>query len=428
VICLLGAGAFTAWLRQAHPSKRSVDRLLANCSCLIATRHWEQALTIVRPLCRRQLGGVRARILCSQIYRATHQLHKALEMIELGLKEEPQHLGLLLEQGKILLQLKRPQKALDALGQCVPVLRSCEDHLDLATALFQTGHIDAAWSEIEPLLAKSQTGRAFALAGDILFANKQYSDALMYYFKAKHSGWDSHRIAARLGYAFLGTAQYDEAERRFLTILEKDPTDIASTLGMGACQEIYGNYKDALDIYQDDQVWALGNSLILRQAGYCAVHAGQYAFAELYLDAAIKKGSSCPKALAFLAYSRECQGKWEAAEETYFQLVKNFPDEAAGYRGLAWLFGIGHSHQLTTDSGIAMAEEAIARQPDASSWELLSACEARAGNFNRAHDIQERLSFQEGNGDQKQRRRQAMRALRKGQPLNATLVYHHMVA
>lgn len=50
--------------------------------------------------------------------------------------------------------------------------------------------------------------------------------------------------------------------------------------------------------------------------------------------------------------------------------------------------------------------------------ELLSACEARSGNFDTAYEIQAFLSGQDVSLQQKKRRSQIMRNLRRKLPLN----------
>ena len=428
VICLLGSIAFLAWLRKGLPSKQAVDTALREATSLVARKRWEEALSRLKPLINKNVESRRARILYAQILRHTHQPNDALAVIEDALSASPTHLGLQLERGKILLDLQRPQDALNALGICLPVFRSEEDHLDLASALFQTGHHDDAWETVAPLLEGSRNGRTLALAADLLFARKEYAQSLKYYLKAQHCGWKSHRTVSRMGYSLLGGGCIETAEQCFQQILEYDPADIGSTLGLGACLEAKGEFEAALSTYQEGRIWDLGNPRILRQAGYCAVHTRQYRYAEMYLDAAVKGGGGCPRALAFLAYSLECQEKWREAEETYRSLIEKYPDHAAGYLGLTWLFGIGRSATLDSASGLMMAERAVALKPEASSWELLSACEARVGNFTKAHDIQERLSSHSTDATTQQRRRHAMRSLRRRIPLDESLVYRTLVA
>jgi len=78
--------------------------------------------------------------------------------------------------------------------------------------------------------------------------------------------------------------------------------------------------------------------------------------------------------------------------------------------------------------GISIAKKALELCSDPTSWELLSACEARAGNFNTAHNIQENLSSHNEDKQTRLRRQHAMRTLRKKMPLNEKLVVKSLVA
>ena len=73
-------------------------------------------------------------------------------------------------------------------------------------------------------------------------------------------------------------------------------------------------------------------------------------------------------------------------------------------------------------------QQALEMRADGAAWDLLSACEARAGNYDRAHDIQQKLSSDSPDRDTQQRRQLAMAALRRRQPLNTSHVGRALVA
>jgi tetratricopeptide (TPR) repeat protein len=220
----------------------------------------------------------------------------------------------------------------------------------------------------------------------------------------------------------------EAAEKCFREILEEEKGDVAATLGLGNTFEMVGDIEQALEVYQNGPAWEAGDPHLMRQAGYCAIRTRCYHHAELYFTAAKERNCISARMLAQLAYSQECQGRYKEAETTFLELIEHFPNHPAGYRGLAWLCGIGRSTILTPSDGIAIARHAIDLLPDHASWELLSACEARAGNFDEAHQIQEQLEAHELDSTDRQRRRNAMRTLRKKQPLEAHLMRRSLVA
>ena len=425
---MLGVLALRSRLRGGFPCKRKVELAQNSAAQHIALGHWEAASQELRLLVRRKLGGVRSQVLYAQVLRGIQRPMEALEVVEEALQSHPNHLDLIHQKGKVLLDLGASQEALSYLFQCVPIIHGEEDHLDLASAFFQEGYIKEAWDQISPFIVQSRNGRLYALAGDCHFRWKQYCRALFYYLKGQYCGWKTHTMVMRIGFCLLHCNKLNEAERYFHRILVHDSSDVLSTLGLGAVLEAKRQYQQALAVYQGGNAWDHCHGIILRQAGLCAIRMKQHQFAEMYLKAAIRHGERSPKSFAFLAYCLECQHKWVDAEKVYFQLIEEHPDHVAGYRGIARLFGVGLSNHIDERTGLAMAHQAVKISPDAISWELLSACEARIGNFIKAHDIQEQLSSYPSDEHSRQRRHRAMRTLRQKTPLDEHLVCQALVA
>lgn len=154
----------------------------------------------------------------------------------------------------------------------------------------------------------------------------------------------------------------------------------------------------------------------------------KFEFAETYFIEVLERQGSTPLILSFLGYTLECQKKWQKAEEVYFYLLNHFPQYPNGYRSLAWLYGVGVSNAISAEDGIWYAYKGLELLPDPISWEILSACEARAGNFTKAHQIQEHLLAYDTDKGARQRRQLAMRSLRKQLPLEETHVSKVLVA
>ena len=175
---------------------------------------------------------------------------------------------------------------------------------------------------------------------------------------------------------------------------------------MGACYEAKGQFDIALLVYTNGKASEEGDCRLLKHLGIAAVYAERYTEAIDSLRTALLRGDQSAKTLVFLGYCFERQDKWEE-------------DEA---------HGVGRSRTLDQNAGLGMARCSLDLLPDAISWEVLSACEARAGNFEEAHQIQEHLSASEENQAELVRRREAMRTLRRNVPLDEHLVARTLVA
>jgi tetratricopeptide (TPR) repeat protein len=408
-----------------------VDVLQRTIKKYIASARWESAMRVLTPLLKWKLGGIKTIYLHVKVLRGTLQIEEAHSLILKALKNYPEQLVLYLELAKIQLDCKQPEKALESFLACEPIIREEEDWIAFSISLFQNGRSEDAWNALKPLVNSSRNGLVYALAGDFHFEWGQHKHAVSYYLKALHCGWDRHHLLSRIGFSLLHsgqTSQFSQAEHYFRRLLKCDSRDIQSTIGLGLCYEMQGRYHDALCIYQNGSAWDWGNLSILRQAGICAALTGELHFAEIYLQEVIQRGGGTPQTYAYFGYSLQQQERWKEAEEVYTALTYAFPGHSSGYRALAWMYGVGQSTQLDSREGLKMARRALELAPSDSAWELLSACEARAGNFQEAHYIHEQLSSHPQDSLTQKRRRSAMRKLRQGQPLDETLLVHALVA
>lgn len=419
--------ALLRWVRGLFPGKQKVQSAQRLVAQHIALHEWDAAMKTLSPYLEHKVGGAETWILYCQILRGTRQPEEMLKATEEARRHHPGHREVALHRGKALLDLGMSEAALECLSAVEDVMRNEEDHLDLGTALFLQGKIQQAWEQVAPFVTHSRQGRLYALAADCHYHFKQYRAALIYYFMAEHCGWKTHVMQIRMAVSLQASGQNEEAEQIFQALVSLDSSDVEATLGLGAVLQAKGHYHEALSVYQKGKAWDRCDKRILRQAGLSALHTQQYPFAQLYLETALRQGDRAPETLARLAYALECQKKWHEAEKIYLQLIEDHEDQVAGYRGIAYLFGVGLS-TLDPEKALAHAHRAVKILPDAISWELLSACEARIGNFSKAHQIQEQLSSQSHDEVTKKRRHKAMRTLRKNMPLDGNLVGNTLVA
>ncbi len=428
VLLLLALLTLVEWRKSRTLSGDMKRRLTRRASEHLSLGQWSAAEKLLKKMYKREPSDEAIATLYVQLLRQTKRWQEAMTAIDGATRRDRASLLLLRERAKILLAIDRPEEALVTFQKCRPILRDEEDFYDLATAFYRTGKIAEAWEVLLPHVHDSRNGQLLALAGDCRFSRGQFDEALRLYEEAGRAEHNNTQVLARRGHCLRRLHRFTEAERCFTEILRKDSRNVSITLSLGACLEARGQFAKALMVYQRGEAWEMGDVRLFRQAGFCAVHTERFDFAELYLRETISRGGTSEQVLAFLAYSLERQAKWEEAQAIYMRLTKRYPKHVAGYRGLAWLFGVGLTVNLNPAIGLQVAQKSLEILSDLSAWEVLSACQARAGNFTEAHDIQEGLSRQEQSRDAQLRRQRAMRALRKGVPLDENLVARALVA
>lgn len=427
---LLFCGFVTYRARLKYPrfSRLSVKNELKALNELIALSDWEEAERRVRELIQRGKGGKDALLLLIQVLRGTLRLEEALLLIHACVRDYPEELLFRLEEAQILLALGRPQEAMEAFRVSSPILRSQSHYYACALAHFQVGLVDAAWELLEGWLPECRNIKMLSLAADCLMEKKNYHKAIDLYQKVIHLGNASRQVLTRLGFAYKKLGDLTSSERLFRTILRKDPSDLAATLGVGACLQERGLHQQALAFYQSGEAWVKQDPRLFYQAGLSALITKKYTLAENYFTHIIHHCDPSSELLFYLGYSLECQHKWQEAEQVYLRLVRQFPAELIGYRALAWLYGVGLSTTLSSEQGLDFAYIALKIAPEPLSWEIVSSCEARSGNYQKAHQIQEFLISLNPDKSSRLRHQMAMRTLRKNHPLDTQQVLRSQVA
>jgi tetratricopeptide (TPR) repeat protein len=426
-ICL-GLLFFRAKLLSSYFTNPKTKQLLEKAQQALSLKDWEQAKFTLEKLLSINPYLSETLVLYSKYFRLTKRPLEAYEKAIQAYNKCPEKGFVCLEFGKTIFDLGDSKKSLNIFKKHKLLLTSCEDLTYYSEILLSQNYSDEAWLIIKKLLKSSPSSQIYTLSGEYHFNKECFGQALQFFRKALSTGKDDYHLQLRVGQCLKRIGFMEDAISQLQHILYCDPKNLLATLELGHCFELGNSHKQALLLYQRPQVWSLGDPHILRQAGSCALKLRQYHHAQLYFQEAIKKGLSSIKNLALLGFSFECQECWEEAEETYFQLIEQFPQHPAGYRGLAWLYGVGFSVHLEPKDGLFMAQQAVKILPDVTSWELLSACEARAGNFTKAHQIQEKLSQKSNDKQQQKRCRKAMRALRKKMPLDTRFVSRILVA
>ncbi|MCH9611126.1 MAG: Beta-barrel assembly-enhancing protease [Chlamydiales bacterium] len=419
--------AFRHWVKSARLSTISVQKTLGQISNHISLEEWDLATALLIPLLENKRGGKKAALFEIQILRQKKAYKEAQQKAIKARSHFPHELIFTLELGKILLKRGKAKEALKAFESCRAIMRSESDVYAYASALLQSGYPRQAIEMLQPWLVQTEVGKLFSLAAWAHFELKDFAQTIAYYTRAIELGFSSHKLLIQLGHAYRRFGNLAEAEELFKRLLEQDSMDIAALLGLGSCLQERGEHRRALHLYQSGPLWERKDSRLLLAAGICATNVSKYEFAEHYFnELAVKKAS--PKILAYLGYAQEKQEKWEEAEKSYRRIIEEYPSNPNGYRALAWMFGVGMSTSLSQDQAINYAHIALNIESNSITWEILSACEARIGNFKRAYEIQKALAANDQDRESRQRRQSAMRKLRSQTPLTPTCVIHTLVA
>ncbi|NGX61901.1 MAG: Beta-barrel assembly-enhancing protease [Chlamydiae bacterium] len=410
-------------VKRRRLSAKGIQKILNALSQHLLLEEWEQAEKHLDLLLQQDVKGKKISLFTVQVLRNRGALQEALAKAREGAELYPEELLFRLEEGKVLLTLGRPKEALQALHLCSPIIRSESNYYLLASAFFHAGHYSRAHQILTPLLPHTQSGEVFFLFGEILFAQKEFAQAIQAYFQAMEYGYHSHKLFSQLGHAYRRLGNLSQAEKVFREILEKSPGDLIATLGLGACLEERGHHQKALLIYQSSEAWEEHNPTLFKAAGLCALKTKKYSLARQYFGEIMQSTSPDAELLSYYGFALEGEKRWQEAEQTYLQIIHYFPSNPTGFRALAWMFGVGLTKTLSPEEGISFAHIALKLQNETICWEILSACEARGGNFEKAYQIQERLSALDKGRESRSRRQQALRHLRKNLPLEN----HHIL-
>ncbi len=411
------------WLPQLLLSPHSIQTQLKKCSAHLSLHEWEEAKKELLPLLKKEKGGKETLLLHIQILRGTNHLEEALKEVSAASKKYPEELLFRLEEGKILVGLKRFQEALETFNVCAPILRTETDLIFYASAHLHSGHPHETLAILDPLLKITQNGEIYSLAADALAEKNLWQEALVLYKNALALGYQKHHIWIQIGHAQRYLGKREEAEKIFRTLLDKDSSDIEATLGLGATLQDRGSFHRALLTYQSVPAWNSQDTRLLKQAALCALHTKKYHFAEKYFKQVVETTPPTAEVYTLYGYSLECQEKWGEAEAHYLKMIHLFPQFPQGYLSLAWLYGAGVA-SFSSEQGLYFAHCSLKLKNSITAWEVLSACEARKGNFKKAYQIQESLSLSDEDRESRFFRQEALRSLRKNIPFDPLLLKH----
>lgn len=429
-VIVIASGIVCLFLYILRLSDIVTKKNIKKASRLISSNNYQEAQKLLTRIISNKKGSKAGLLLHVHLLRKKRCLKEALTILSYAKRRWPEELQFRLEEGLILLELGQPKEALEAFEVCSPIIKKEADILALSSALYLTGKTKQAYDLVEPLVEHTQNGELLALVGNIFFGQKQFHKSINFYTNAINLGYKTHFLSTQLAHSFRQLGNLAKAEQIFRSLLKKDGDDLDAILGLGACMQERGDFQRALLIYQTSTVWNKKDHRLMREAAICALKTKKYFFAELYLLEVINKMEKNidPTILARYGFALEKQNKWQEAEQLYLRLIQEYPSYPQGFRALAWMFGVGLTRTISNEDGKNFAYIAANLSNDTISWEIVSACEARLGNFQKAYQIQLLLVNKDKTKPERIRRQQALRSLRKQHPLDEQQVIRSLVA
>lgn len=413
--------AFRDRIKYPFFSRREERRRVAIASEKILHGLWEEAKEELEPFIIAKKAGKEVSLLYIRAIREIDENEKAIEEAKKAILRFPDELKFKIEEGKAYLALGLPEDALKAFQASFPILKNESDLLSYSQALVLSEYPEKALELLEPFFQKSQNGKLFFVVGEAFSLLKKWNEAVLAYARAQELGYDSRQLQLEMATALKRLGKVPESELLFRKILKRDPSDVLATIGLGNCMQAKGEHLRALSLFRSSKAWEKKDPLLALQAGVLALYLQRDHFAEECFSVALHREMSS-EILFYWGYSLQRQRKWAEAECAYLNLVERYPDDQRGMEALLWLFAVGLSTSLAAPRAREMAEKLHQMKQDPPSLELLSAIEARIGNFSRALEIQEKLSSYDRDAKEIARRRQCLKTLRRNLPLDDHLL------
>ena len=287
-------------------------------------------------------------------------------------------------------------------------------------SLVYLGEVDLACRIVDPWISPLAHQEILISVGHIYFATKRYADAIDFYRRARSLGSCPIDVLYNLAQSLRICGHYVDAGMLFRELLGDPIYKDEAMFNIGLCEQKLGNSKKALLIYQNSALWVRGDALMMRYAALAAADQQDYHLAEHCWSLAFRCQNYADDWNCCVHYGLAlCHlKKYEEAEKVYLRVIQKTPDCLVACKALAWLAGVGHATIISAREGIAYAKRALQIKRSPEVLELLSACEAREGNFDVAYDIQALLAERDTTVKEHERRAQILKNLRQKLPID----------
>ncbi|MBQ8498804.1 hypothetical protein [Chlamydia sp.] len=287
-------------------------------------------------------------------------------------------------------------------------------------SLVYLGEVDLACRIVEPWIGPLAHQEIYISVGHIHFATKRYAEAIDFYRRARSLGLCPVDVVYNLAHSLRICGHYVDAGMLFRELLSEPIYKDEAMFNIGLCEHKLGNSKKALLIYQNSELWVRGDALMMRYAALAAADQKDYQLAEHCWTLAFRCQSYTEDWNCCVHYGLAlCHlKKYSEAEKVYLRVIQKTPDCLVACKALAWLAGVGYATMISAQDGIAYAKRALRIKRSPEVLELLSACEAREGNFDVAYDIQAILAERDTTPQERERRSQILKNLRQKLPID----------
>lgn len=292
----------------------------------------------------------------SAAHRKAGRLIESSKVLESALKIDGENATILNDLAITYFELKWYQKAIQLLLRALENSPDLSDvYVNLAVAYWNNGERELAvkWlntAEKYPKLRKA----VYVNYGNMLYSDRQISRAIKMYHKARKCGGKSFIVHQNLANAYHAIAKYKNALIHFKECLSLSPNELSLLLRLADVSEKLQHYSDAENYYQK----ALEISPYHKPAINGLVN---LLITQNKLEEAVKPLEAylvyIPSDKTFMVQAGDIyrnMGWFEVAIAKFEAVIRDFPEEAAGY------YGLGLSvYQMNVNKGRGSYEQAI---------------------------------------------------------------------
>jgi tetratricopeptide (TPR) repeat protein len=194
-------------------------------------------------------------------------------------------------------------------------------------------------------------------------------------------------VQHRLAVALRKAGRLEEAQQRYLELIQREPHWAAPWLELGAVFEERGDLGQALERYQEGLRLDPDHSAGHASRGRVLLQMGRLAEARAAFERAQALGADSAALDALLGTSSQLLGRDADAIREYRSALARDPDLVSAANNLAWLLAASRDPSLRDpEQAVRLAEAAVEdkAEADAGFLDTLAVCYAAAGRFDDA--------------------------------------------
>lgn len=241
--------ALAAYDQALKVKSDDFDALSSKAMTLLSVNRGKEAEAVIQ-----RLGDMRPQAVMSRYLKAylLHQQGKnndAASLLQLALKDSPNHPQLHLLYGAVNYAIKNDETALSSFNKVLTTFELPEARLLLAATHLRMGTNDAVVKTLEPLLAQGSNAKAFLLAGQAKLNQGDLDQGMTYLNRASVLDPKNAVIRSTLAQNQLLTGD-QQGIGGLEAVITENPNDTRAYLLLAAAQTQKGDYKQALDTLQ----------------------------------------------------------------------------------------------------------------------------------------------------------------------------------